>query len=188
MPNVTAIEPQVLLDLLALTLKDFKFGGAPPAETEIAVISPWLSDVELSLSPSGRHGCLGSPSDANTLRLGECLRRFCELGCPVRIAVLAYGAEFAGLVKDPRKFGHERAILKSLLSAGAEVHLCPGLHAKGIVTPLGAITGTTNYTHSGLHLQRQNAMYFAFNHSEYSATSRSLLANFRTQTRVAGIP
>jgi hypothetical protein len=188
MPNVTAIEPQVLLDLLALTLKDFEFGGAPPAETEIAVISPWLSDVELSLSPSGRHGCLGSPSDANTLRLGECLRRFCELGCPVRIAVLAYGAEFAGLVKDPRKYSHERAVLNSLLGAGAEVHLCPGLHAKGIVTPLGAITGTTNYTHSGLHLQRQNALYFAFNHAEYGATRQSLLANFRPQTRATNIP
>lgn len=188
MPNVSSIEPQVLVDLLALTLRDLELGGTPPGETEIAIISPWLSDVELALHPSGRHGFLGTAPDAARLRFGECLRRFCEKGCIVRVGVLKYGESFSGLKKQTQDFPHERAVLRALLIAGAQVHLCPDLHAKGIVTPLGVITGTTNYTHSGLHLQRQNALYFPFDHPEYASSRRSLLANLKATFRIDSLP
>jgi phosphatidylserine/phosphatidylglycerophosphate/cardiolipin synthase-like enzyme len=181
MPNVTSIEPQVLVDLLALTLQDVDLNCT--AEAEIAVISPWLSDVELSLHPSGRHARLSGAHDASSLHFSECLQRLAQLGCSVRIGVLKYGASFAGFSKDPQKFSHERYVLTALLQAGAEIFLCPNLHAKGIVTPLGVITGTTNYTHSGLHLQNQNVNYFAFDHPDYAKNRAQLLANLQPQFR-----
>lgn len=187
MPNVTSMEPQVLVDLLALTLQDIDLYGALPPEVEIAVISPWLSDVELSLHPSGRHARLGGSRDATSLRFGECLRALAKRGCAVRIGVLKYGASFAGLRKDPQNFAHERAVLAALLQAGAEVFLCPNMHAKGIVTPLGVITGTTNYTHSGLHVQTQNVNYFAFDNADYSKNRAQLLANLQPQFRVTAL-
>ena len=182
------MEPQVLVDLLSLTLQDIDLYGRPATESEIAVISPWLSDVELSLHPSGRHARLGTTRDATTLRFGECLRRLAQRGCPVRIGVLKYGASFAGLVKNSQQFARERAVLTALLQAGAQVFLCPNMHAKGIVTPLGVITGTTNYTHSGLHLQTQNVNYFPFDHPDFAKNRAQLYANLQPQFRVAALP
>jgi phosphatidylserine/phosphatidylglycerophosphate/cardiolipin synthase-like enzyme len=185
MPNVTSIEPQVLVDLLALTLQDVDLKCGSAAEAEIVVISPWLSDVELSLHPSGRHARLSGVDDTSSLRFAECLQRLAQLGCSVRIGVLKYGASFAGLTKDPQKFSNERAVLSALFKAGAQIFLCPNMHAKGIVTPLGVITGTTNYTHSGLHIQNQNVNYFAFDHPDYAKNRAQLLANLQPQFRAS---
>jgi hypothetical protein len=85
-------------------------------------------------------------------------------------------------------FGQERELLSSLHAAGTHVYLCPNLHAKGIVTPLGVITGSTNYTSTGLHLQMQNANYFAFDHPEYAANRATLLAYLDDSFQVSIIP
>lgn len=187
MPNVSSIEPQILVDLLALTLRNFESNAENPNQTEIVVVSPWLSDVELALHPSGRHGQLGAAPEAARLRFGECLRRFCENGCDVRIGVLKYGQSFSGLRKEAKNFTHERNLLKLLLDSGSKVYLCPDLHAKGVITPLGVITGSTNYTHSGLHLQRQNALFFAFDNPEYASSRRSLLTHLNEDFRVSTV-
>jgi hypothetical protein len=184
MPNVTSLEPQVLVDLLALTVRDLDLNGPFSESPGVAVISPWFSNVELSLHPSGRHACLGVARNVRTMRIGDCLRHFLEKNCPVRIGVLKYGHSATGLNKDPQQFSHERVLLRSLIQNGAEIYLCPSLHAKGIVTKLGVITGTTNYTHSGLHLQMQNANYFAFDHIDYAKNRTQLLANLQPQFRV----
>jgi hypothetical protein len=187
MPNVSAIEPQVLLDLLALSLLESESGNRGVSRTEIAVVSPWLSDVELALHPSGRHGCLGGTPALSSLRLGECLRAFRDKNWGVRVGVLKYGQSSGGLRKDPTQFSHERGLLRGLLAVGADVYLCPNLHAKGVVTPLGVITGTTNYTHSGVHMQMQNANYFAYDHPEYEGNRVTLLAYLHAEYRVSVI-
>lgn len=64
----------------------------------------------------------------------------------------------------------------------------PGLHAKGVVTPLGVITGSTNVTRSGLYAQAQNSNYFAHDHPGYSGNRTQLLHVFRnTSQPVLGI-
>ena len=186
MPNVTAMEPQILVDLLALAVEDAQV-RAPAARAMVAVISPWLSDVELTLLPSNRHGALGGGNEAVPLGFGQCLERLCNLGCDVHIGVLAYNEMFQGLRKEAAKFSHERAVLRGLLVAGAKVYLCHNLHAKGIVTDLGLITGSTNYTRSGVFLQMQNANYFAYDHSEYRSNKATLMAYLTDAYRVANV-
>jgi hypothetical protein len=180
MANVTSMEPQVLVDLLALNLEHAQLIALPTEQRVIAVVSPWLTDVELSLHPSGHHARFGSAA-ASSMRLSECLRWFCREEWRVSVAVLRYGESYAGLKKEPASFHRERTLLAGLLAVGANIFLCPGLHAKGIVTPLGVVTGTTNYTHSGLHLQMQNAYYFPFNHIEFAKTRAQLLAFLRPE-------
>lgn len=188
MANVTAMEPQVLVDLLALNLEHSQLVTLPQDQCSITVISPWLTDMELALHPSGHHASLGSKDNAQSMQLSEALRWFCRQGWRVNIAVLRYGESFCGLRKDPALFSREVFVLRSLLAVGANIFLCPGLHAKGIVTPLGVVTGTTNYTHSGLHLQMQNAYYFSFNNQEFSKTRAQLLAFLQPEWRSVTVP
>jgi hypothetical protein len=188
MANVTAMEPQVLVDLLALNLEHAQLVTLPQAQRSITVISPWFTDMELSLHPSGHHASLGSKRGAQSMQLSEVLKWFCRQGWQVNIAVLRYGESYSGLRKDPALFSRELEVLRGLIGAGASVFLCPSLHAKGIVTPLGAVTGTTNYTHSGLHLQMQNAYYFSLNHEDFSKTRTQLLAFLRLEWRQMAVP
>jgi phosphatidylserine/phosphatidylglycerophosphate/cardiolipin synthase-like enzyme len=188
MANVTAMEPQVLVDLLALNLEHCQLVALPQDQRTITVVSPWLTDMELALHPSGHHASLGLKGSAQSLQLSEALRWFCRQGWQLNLAVLRYGDSYCGLKKDPAHFQREVSVLRSLLLAGARIFLCPGLHAKGIVTPLGVVTGTTNYTHSGLHLQMQNAYYFPYNHSEFAKTRTQLLSFLQPQWRTSEIP
>jgi hypothetical protein len=188
MANVTAMEPQVLIDLLALNLEHSQLVTLPPDQCSITVVSPWLTDMELALHPSGHHASLGPKGRARSMQLSEVLRWFCGQGWQVNIAVLRYGGSYSGLRKDPAAFSREINVLRSLLAVGGCVFLCPGLHAKGIVTPLGVVTGTTNYTHSGVHLQMQNAYYFPYNNQEFSKTRAQLLAFLRPEWKSETVP
>jgi|GEM_PF-5162552 len=186
MPNVTAMEPQILVDLLALAVEDaqMRAGGNPT----VAVISPWLSDVELTLYPSNRHGALGGGSETAQLGFAQCLERLCTLGCDVSVGVLKYGEAVSGLRKEPEKFARERSVLRGLLIAGARIYLCPNLHAKGVVTDLGLLTGSTNYTRSGLHLQMQNTNYFPHDHPEFRSNRSTLLGYLSPEFLVTDVP
>lgn len=188
MANVTAMEPQVLVDLLALNLEHSRLLSLPAAQRNVTVVSPWLTDMELELHPSGHHASLGSRSSLQSYHLSEALHCFCREGWCVNVAVLRYGESYCGLRKDPLLFPREIGVLRHLLAAGANVFLCPGLHAKGIVTPLGVVAGTTNYTHSGLHLQMQNAYYFPYNHQEFAKTRSQLLSFLQPEWKSNVVP
>lgn len=189
MPNVAAMEPKVLVDLIAMTVDEVAHALPGTPRAEVFVISPWLSDVELTVMPSDRHGLLGRGlSEAETMGLVGCLIQLCRLDARVCVGVLAYGESLHGLRKDVDRFEHERTVLRRLLAAGAEVYLCPGLHAKGIVTGLGLITGSTNYTHRGLHLQMQNANYFPHDHPDYAGNRHTLSSYLAASYRVHAIP
>ena len=179
MPNVTWLEPQVLVDLLALSIYAAENGMSIPGEARAAVISPWFSDVEIGLGPSVWHQYLSVGRTQEPLRIGEALRRLRRIGWEVDIAVLRYGESLCGLRKDSESFGHERHFLRRCFDDGIRVHLVPSLHAKGIVTPFGIITGGTNYTRSGLYLQAQNSNYFPYNHSDYAGNRSQLLSYCR---------
>ena len=186
MPNITWLEPQIMLDLLALNLYQDQNGLELPGEKELAVISPWLSNVELVLRPSVWHQNLTVGRRESSLTFADCLKQFCKANWKVHLAVLKYGESFSGLTKDINKFGHERLLLREALKFGANVYLCPDLHAKGIVSPLAIITGGTNYTHSGLYLQSQNSNYFAFDHPDYATNRIQLLFKFSGVEPVKG--
>jgi hypothetical protein len=188
MANVTAMEPQVLVDLLALNIEHSRLVVLPDSQKEITVVSPWLTNMELALHPSGHHASLGYKPSAQSMQLSEALVWFCRQGWHLNIAVLRYGESYSGLYKNPASFTREIEVLRHLISVGANVFLCPNLHAKGIVTPLGTVTGTTNYTHSGVHLQMQNAYYFSFNHEEFAKTRIQLEAYLRPEWRQTTIP
>lgn len=182
------MEPQVLVDLLALNLEHSRLISLPEAQRSITVISPWLTDMELELHPSGHHSVLGVRSDSRAYHFSEALIAFCRAEWCVNVAVLRYGESYCGLKKSPSLFSREVSLLRRLLTAGANVFLCPGLHAKGIITPLGVVTGTTNYTHSGLHLQMQNAYYFSYNHAEFTKTCANLLSVLRPEWKSMTVP
>lgn len=180
MPNVSWQEPQIVTDVLALSLYAAANGQNCPGENSIALISPWLSNIEIALRPGPWYQMLtvGSSDDNPTL-LG-CVRAFKRHLWQVRIGVLKYGID-QEIPKSPAAFEHERRWLRQALNDGAEVYLVPNLHAKGIVTPLGIVTGSTNLTHSGMYVQSQNANYFAYNHSDYPGNRQQLLALLREE-------
>lgn len=179
MPNVTWQEPQILIDLLTLNFFAERNGMELPGPREIAVISPWLSDVEIGLRPGPWCQHLTVGVDVGSLTLSECLKTFRRIHWLVEVAVLAYGSSPSGLSKSPRDYPGELRLLDNLLTEGVFVYLVPDLHAKGLVTPLGLITGSTNLTHSGLYAQAQNANYFAHDHPDYAANRIQLLSRFR---------
>ena len=93
--------------------------------------------------------------------------------------VLAYGSTVGGLFKSADKYPSEVRLLRALEREGVRLYQVPGLHAKGVVTPLAIITGSTNLTHGGLYAQAQNANYFAHDHPDYPANRTQLLSCFR---------
>ena len=107
MPNVTWLEPQVLIDLLALNLFAAENGANLPGPPGVAVVSPWLSDVELGLRPGPWHEQLGVGIAAPGVSLSACLRAFRRFGWPVEVAVLAYGTSPSGLTKERERYSGE---------------------------------------------------------------------------------
>jgi len=188
MPNVSWQEPQVLVDVLAMNLLADENGMALEGERRVSVVSPWFSEVELFLRPGPWHRLLDVERSSGSYSLNRILQRFARRGWRVDIAVLAYGKNPCGITKEPANHFHEREVLSQLLNVGANLHLVPDLHAKGVVTPLGLLTGSTNLTNSGLFLQAQNAMYFAFNHPEYAPSSTQLRARFEHQAKANSVP
>ena len=83
------MEPQILVDLLAIAVEDALLNAS--SSGTVAVVSPWLSDVELTLYPSNRHASLGVGNDLCYLGFAECLEKLCTLGCNLQVGVLQYG-------------------------------------------------------------------------------------------------
>lgn len=181
MPNITWLEPQALIDLLALNLFAAVNGAWLPGPCELAVVSPWLSDVELELRPGPWHQQLSVGTVDPGVTLSACLRAFVNKGWTVDVAVLAYDTPSrSGMRKSREEYSTEVRFLQGLLGGGVRVYLVPDLHAKGVVTPLGVITGSTNLTKSGLYAQVQNANYFAYDHADYAGNRTQLLHAFRS--------
>lgn len=179
MPNITWQEPQIFVDLLAenyyADFNEIDLAG----ERKIAFVSPWISNVELAIRPNACHQNLTVGECASSINLSTCIKRFCEREWDVHIAVLKYGKSLSsGLIKKASIFKHEIKFLKNIFNFGAKIYLCPDLHAKGVVTPLGIITGGTNITHSGLYFQSQNSNYFSYNHPDYESNRIQLMAKF----------
>ncbi|BBM87119.1 hypothetical protein [Candidatus Uabimicrobium amorphum] len=179
MPNVTWLEPKILLDILALNLYTAQNNLKMPNEKELFIISPWISNFELTVTPGVWHQQLTIGYRETSLRLLDLIYHFSKQKWKVHIAILKYGFSKKGLSKDKEKYWHERTFLKKSLRYQASIYECPELHAKGVVTPLAIITGTTNYTHSGLYRQSQNANYFAFDHPEYNGNKIQLVAKLK---------
>lgn len=175
MPNIASMEPQILIDLLALNLYTTKLGIPLPGEPRISLISPWITNVELGLRPTNWHSQISRSPLESTVNLLHVLEQFLELNWSVDVAVLKYG-QSANLYKNGAQFEPEKALLRELAHAGSRIFFLNNLHGKGIVTPMGALTGSTNITNSGLYLQVQNANYFSYvdpNYAENAAQLRS---------------
>lgn len=188
MPNVSWQEPQVLVDLLAINLLAEEHGMSVPGERRVSMISPWFSEVELFLRPGPWHRTLKIERSAATYSLYRILLRFLARGWTVEVAVLAYGTSPSGLHKEPSDHRREVEVLQRLHADGAAIYLVPDLHAKGVVTPLGIVTGSTNITRSGLFLQAQNANYFAHDNPEYPSNRAQLLSRFADCPRASSVP
>lgn len=183
MPNVTWQEPLVIVDLLALNLFADARDMSIPGVKLVTIISPWLTDVELAIrsSPWFEH-LVGEPRGEGIprmLTLASCVEAFAKRGWLTEVAVLQYGRSFGGIRKDRDKFRAETKLLERLLASGTKIYLVPNLHAKGVITPLGIITGSTNLTKSGIYVQGQNANYFAWNHPEHDSNRQQLLARYQ---------
>jgi hypothetical protein len=175
MPNITWQEPQIVTDLLALSLYAATHHLDVPGEHRAALISPWLTNVELSLRPGPWYQLLTTEDSRTSPDLLTCVRALVSEGWTVDIGVLRYGID-QQIKKPAQDFQPERNWLRRAMAAGARIFLVPDLHAKGVITPLGIITGSTNLTHSGMYLQLQNANYFAHDHPEYVGNRSQLLS------------
>jgi len=179
MPNITWQEPRVIVDLMALNLIAEKNNMTLPGPKTLAIISPWLSDFEIAMRPGPWFQQLTVGEYDNNVSLSNCLKVFNEAGWRVIIAVLAYGRSPSGLTKVKENFWVERNLLRKAISLGSEIYLITDLHAKGVITPLAIITGSTNLTHSGLYAQFQNANYFPHDHPEYAGNLSHLMNLFQ---------
>ena len=183
MPNITWQEPQIFVDLIAMNLVAAQNNMNLPGELRVAVISPWLSDIELFLRPCSWHQQITSGEVDPHFNLFRSVSEFAAAGWAVDVGVLQYGRSPSGLSKNPAKFYHERQFLKKLLLlSGVNVYLFNDLHAKGLVTPLGIITGSTNVTRSGMYAQSQNANLFQWDHPDYEGNKKQLFARFEPAT------
>jgi hypothetical protein len=181
MPNVSWQEPIVLMDVLAMSLYADASGKRLGGPKELTIVSPWLSDVDLAATAGTWWDPRSVSSDNWPVRitLSRCLQAFLCREWRVSIAVLQYGSSACGIVKERVRFVTEWEFLRRMSQSGAQIYLVPNLHAKGLVTPLAVLTGSTNFTRSGLYLQSQNANYFAWNHVEFEPNRRQLLSSFQ---------
>lgn len=188
MPNVTWQEPQILVDLLAINLLADENEMTIPGSRCVSVVSAWFNEVELFLRPGPWHRHLQIERSSGSYSLNRILQRFLSSDWEVNVAVLSYGKNPSGLTKDPKNHFREREVLRHLQSQGASVYLVPDLHAKGVVTPLGLVTGSTNITKSGLFFQAQNANYFPYDSPEYEPNRIQLLSKYSSCPKALTIP
>ncbi len=119
----------------------------------------------------------------------DALAEFSRRGWQVDVAVLNYGQNPSGLEKPRQQFQTERLFLQRLLdTTSVRVFLVPDLHAKGVVTPLGITTGSTNITHSGLYAKSHSTNYFAHGSADYAGNRTQLLGRYEGLTPVERIP
>jgi len=178
MPNITWQEPQIFAELLTSNYNAVINDQEIPGSREIAFISPWISNVELICKPGVWNQSITVGQRDSQINLSKGIHHLCKQGWKVHVAVLQYGKSISGLYKDRSKFQHEVSFLKSIFKMGALIYMCPDLHAKGLVTPFGIITGGTNFTYSGLFLQSQNSNYFPHNHPDYESNRIQLISKF----------
>jgi len=172
MPNVSWQEPQIIVDTLALCLIE-----ESPKIACAAIISPWFSNVEITLRPGPWYNRSARNFGDGAIDFRTIILMLLKRSWSVHVAVLKYGRNRrSNLTKAYHR--HEVDFLRQLDHFGARIHQIEDLHAKGIVTPFGAVSGSTNYTNSGMYRQLQNANYFAFDHSEYKGTKERLLSLF----------
>jgi hypothetical protein len=178
MPNVSWLEPQNLADLLAMNLFAARSGmDLGEDNKKIGILSPWFREFDLTLSPTGWHQQLKTGEFERKATFQDCLHTALDDGWKLSIAVLPYD-DSASLSKPRNNYKAERKILHGLREKGASVFLVDNLHAKGIISPLAVVSGSTNYTHGGMHYQLQNSIYFSNSSSEYASTKRQLETHF----------
>ena len=122
MPNITWLEQQIFIDLLAANYFAEINDQELPGEKELAIISPWISNVELTLRPGVWHQNLTVGQRGYEINLSTCIKQFCERGWIVNIAVLQYGKSSSGLQKEASKHKHENYFLKEILLYGTRVY------------------------------------------------------------------
>src|SRR4030095_14710326 len=77
MPNITWQEPQVLVDLLAMNLVADHNRMVLPGPRTIAVVSPWLSDVEIGLHAGPWHQQI-TVGEGTSASLQRMLSEYCK--------------------------------------------------------------------------------------------------------------
>ncbi len=129
--------------------------------------------------PCHRAAQLISPAAYPTFQALESAVGFCLRGCVE--CVVAPEQNIHGILTA-------KETVNKLLLTSVRVFLVPDLHAKGVVTPLGIITGSTNITHSGRYAQSQNANYFAHDSADYAGNRTQLLGRCEGLTPMEEIP
>lgn len=113
----------------------------------VALISPWISDIEINFPVSPQ------TEETQQMYLSEAIEKF---GDDTRIRMLI------------REDQSHNSYIKSQMTGMIEIELVDDLHAKAIVTPELVYVGSANITRGGLHINRELCQ---INENEYKSVN-----------------
>lgn len=139
--QATRVMPDLIHSLLAAELV------APSAK--IWLVSPWITDVRVLRNEAGEFALLAPAWENRGIRLSEVLNHLMSLGTDLTVAT--------------RRGGNSSAFINALVRQdGACLNLCYAerLHEKGLLTDEFFLSGSFNFTHSGITLNEEIAYLY----------------------------
>lgn len=116
------------------------------------LVSPWLSDLELLDNRTGAYAALDPQWEPRHFRLAELLGRLMELGTRVILATrpVEHSENFLRKLDD--------LVHSSGLHQQLTVHRRPTLHLKGLLGDDYYLSGSMNFTFSGVELNEESVI------------------------------
>ena len=139
----------VIWDFLERTLYS-ALNGFLDESHEVIIISPYIRDIDNPhfVSKGPMSDILTTAEIRSNTKVTEILISIARQGCKVKLMTAPFGKRFG---KDNPDFNEEESkMLEKLKSAGIEIKSHQNNHAKNIVTPVGIITGSANFTNAAL--------------------------------------
>lgn len=124
---------------------------------ELWIVSPWITPVTFAMAGRGRYPDLfGSRS---TITLGDVIQTVTRFQGRVRLCARP-GDGRSGVGQSVVVTQRLLEKLQAVTVSGLEVGWVPDLHAKMYVGQVGALVGSPNLTHYGVHVNREFLTYY----------------------------
>ncbi len=119
---------------------------------ELWLVSPWVSDIPVLDNRTSAFQTLAPGWERSTIRLSQVLAHLAERGTQLHIATR----------DDPHNLSFETAMKDAALWMPDRVHWRTSsvLHEKGLVTDTSYLSGSFNFTFSGIEINEEVAHFY----------------------------
>ena len=162
MPNVSLGNGRLAWWLILESARRARGNLIPVEERKIILITPWIRDVPVDhamWSPTSISAALGKDSSEIELLSDVLVAMSTSLQFKIQICIRD---EIGRTVprRQSTRVDQEYTMLRKLQDKGIQALKIHRSHKKMLITPLGATTGSMNFTYAGTRINRENNHFY----------------------------